>query len=197
MDARVTAVVLAGGRARRMGGHDKGLLSVAGRPMVAWVCDALSPQCAEVLINANRNLDAYARITARNVVPDRDSDYQGPLAGMASALEHVATPLMVTCPCDSPLVHPALVERLVDALIREDAEIAVAHDGDRLQPVFALIKRDLQASLNAFLERGERKIDRWFAEHRIALAAFEDTQDMFLNVNTPEDRAGVEARLAP
>ena len=197
MNSQVTAVVLAGGRARRMGGEDKGLLSVAGRPMVAWVCDALAPQCAAVLINANRNHAAYAEITGHEVVSDRHSDFQGPLAGMASALTRVSTPLMVTCPCDSPLVHGALVERLVGALVRDDAEIAVAHDGERMQPVFALVKRDLGLSLDAFLARGERKIDRWFAEHRVALALFEDTPDMFLNVNTPHDRACVEARLGP
>ena len=196
MNDNISAVVLAGGRARRMGGRDKGLLEVGGQAMVLWVCEALKPQCAAVLVNANRNLDDYATVTGLDVFSDRDAEFSGPLSGMSSALARIDSALMLTCPCDSPLVHPHLAERLLDALEREDAEIAVAHDGNRLQPVFNLLKRELHGSLDAFLASGERKIDRWFDRHRTAIAMFDDSPEMFLNINTPRDCAMFEARLA-
>ena len=192
----ITAVVLAGGRARRMGGEDKGLIEVAGKPMIAHAIDVLRPQTAEVIVNANRNADAYRAITGCRVIADRVGGFAGPLAGMASALEASATRLLLTAPCDSPLVAPELGPRLHAAMVRDDAEIAVAHDGERMQPVFALLARDLLPDLVAFLRAGERKIDTWYATRRAVVADLSDTPDTFLNVNTPQERDRVEQRLA-
>ena len=192
----ITAVVLAGGRARRMGGEDKGLVEVAGRPMVAHTIDALRPQSAEVLVNANRNADAYRAITGCRVIADTVDGFAGPLAGMASALEASATRLLLTAPCDSPLVAAELGSRLHAAMARDDAEIAVAHDGERMQPVFALLARGLLPDLLAFLAAGERKIDTWYATRHAVTADFSDILDTFLNVNTPQDRDRLERRLA-
>lgn len=192
----VTGLVLAGGRARRMGGDDKGLLQVAGRPMARWVADALAAQCDRVLVNANRNAERYRSITGQAVVADGVEGFAGPLAGMAAGLAACDTPLMVCAPCDSPLVAPDLVSRLRAALGTERAALAVAHDGSRMQPVFALLRRELRPDLEAFLAGGGRKIDAWYAQHACALADFRDRESMFLNVNTPEDRATLESRLA-
>ncbi len=192
----VTGLVLAGGRARRMGGKDKGLVQVGGRAMAQWVCAALAPQCDAVLVNANRNRERYATLTGCPVIADGVEGFAGPLAGMASGLAACGTPLMACAPCDSPLVAADLVARLRAALEEADAELAVAHDGDRLQPVFALLRRELLASMQAFLAGGERKIDAWYARHRTALAPFPDRIEMFLNVNTPAEREALEARLA-
>ena len=192
----ITAVVLAGGRARRMGGEDKGLMEVAGKPMVAHTIDVLRPQTAEVIVNANRNAGAYRAITGCRVIADTVGGFAGPLAGMASALEASATRLLLTAPCDSPLVTPDLGPRLHAALARDGAEIAVAHDGGRMQPVFALLTRDLLPDLLAFLGTGERKIDTWYATRHAVTADFSDILDTFLNVNTPEERARLERRLA-
>ena len=192
----VTAVVLAGGRARRMGGEDKGLVEVAGRPMVAHTIDVLRPQTAEVIVNANRNTEAYRAITGCRVIADTVGGFAGPLAGMASALEASATRLVLTAPCDSPLVTEELGPRLHAAMTRHGAEIAVAHDGERMQPVFALIARGLLPALLAFLAAGERKIDTWYATRRAVTADFSDVLDTFLNVNTPHERDRLERRLA-
>ena len=192
---KITAVVLAGGRARRMGGEDKGLIAVAGKPMVAHTTDALRPQACEIVINANRNCDAYATATGCRVIADTTGHFAGPLAGMASALEASATPLLLTAPCDSPLVTRELGPRLHAALARDDAEIAVAHDGERLQPVFALLARSTLPSLLAFLEAGERKIDIWYATRRMVTADFSGVPDTFLNINTPFERDHLERRL--
>ncbi|MCY4470563.1 MAG: molybdenum cofactor guanylyltransferase [Thiotrichales bacterium] len=192
----ITAVVLAGGKSRRMGGEDKGLVEVAGRPMVAHTIDALRPQTAEVVVNANRNAGAYRTITGCRVIADTVGDFAGPLAGMASALESSTTRLLLTAPCDSPLVTGELGPRLHAALIRDDAEIAVAHDGERMQPVFALLTRGLLPDLLAFLAAGERKIDTWYATRHAVIADFSDILDTFLNVNTPQERDRLEQRLA-
>ena len=179
-----------------MGGEDKGLVTVAGRPMVAHTIDALRPQCAEVIVNANRNAGAYRTATGCRVIADTIGGFAGPLAGMASALEASATPLLLTAPCDSPLVTEELGPRLHAAMASHGAEIAVAHDGERMQPVFALLMRELLSDLLAFLRAGERKIDAWYATRHAVTADFSDILDTFLNVNTPLDRDRLERQLA-
>lgn len=193
--ADITGVVLAGGRGQRMGGVDKGLMPLADKPMVEHVLAALAPQVATVVVNANRNLDQYAAFGYR-VAADPIGDYYGPLAGMAGAMEIAATKYVLTVPCDSPFMACDLVARLYQALRQEHAEIGVAHDGERMHPVFALLQRDLLPSLYEYLQSGERKIDRWFARHKVAIAYFADEPETFINVNDPEERAAVEARLA-
>lgn len=192
---QITAVVLAGGRATRMGGEDKGLLRVGGTAMVRHVIDALRPQASDLLINANRNLEAY-RQYGTGVITDFIAGYCGPLAGMASAMRVARTPYLLTAPCDSPFVPACLAERLYRGLVEQDADIAVADSGGRLEPVFALIKTALLDSLLAFLAAGERKIDLWYGRHRIAAVDFSDRPETFLNLNTPEDIASAEAKLA-
>lgn len=191
---RVTAGILAGGRATRMGGQDKGLVELAGRPMVEYVLDALRPQAAQVLINANRNLETYARYGAP-VVRDREGGFLGPLAGMAGMLAAAETEWLLTAPCDSPQVPDDLGPRLWQAVARGRADIGVAHSGERLEPVFALLRCALLPSLEAYLAAGERKIDRWYRQQRMAEADFSDCAGMFINVNTPADRDRLAAQL--
>ncbi|ROR32320.1 molybdenum cofactor guanylyltransferase MobA [Inmirania thermothiophila] len=192
--AGVTGAVLAGGRGRRMGGRDKGLLELAGRPLAAHILDALRPQCEALLINANRNREAYEALGVP-VVGDALAGFQGPLAGFAAALAAATTPLVATVPCDSPLVPPDLVARLRAALEAAGAEIAVAHDGRRLQPVFALLRRELLPSLEAYLAAGDRKIDLWYPRHRTVEVDFSDRPEAFMNANEPEQLAELAARV--
>lgn len=192
--AEITGVVLAGGRGSRMGGEDKGLVTLSGRAMTEHVLERLRPQVGTIVISANRNHARYAAFGER-VVSDPIDGYQGPLAGIAAGLAAATTPYIVTVPCDSPLFGFDLVERLAQALKREGAELAVAHDGERMHPVFLLLARSLQQSLREFLDAGERKIDRWFARHRAAVADFSDCPDAFVNVNDPDEHRAVEARL--
>ena len=190
----ITAILLAGGRARRMGGQDKGLIDLAGRPLAAHVLAGITPQVGQVLINANRNRERYAALGS-SVISDSMEGFLGPLAGLLAGMEAAATPLVVSVPCDSPFVPDDLVTRLVDGLEREDARIAVAHDGERRQPVFQLARTDLAAALRSWLDAGGRKIDDWFAEHRVADVPFSDVPDAFININDEEDRMAVERRL--
>lgn len=190
----VTAVVLAGGRARRMGGHDKGLIELNHRPLIEFALAALQGQVDAMLINANRNLERYAAL-GYPVIADQHDGFSGPLAGMASALTEIHTRYLVTVPCDCPALPRDLVTRLLSARAQADAELAVAHDGSRIQPVFALLDRALLGSLEQFLESGGRKIDQWYARHRLALADFSDQPHAFINVNTPEDLARMAQQL--
>lgn len=191
---QITGVILAGGKARRMGGDDKGLLSVADKPLVSWVMELLSPQVGSVLLNANRNQQAYAALGA-TVASDELADFQGPLAGMAAGMQAAETDYVVFVACDSPLLPADLVQRLAQALTAHNADIAVAHDGRRLQPVCALLKRDLLPSLRLTLTGGERKVDHWYALHHAVEADLSDVPDAFINANTPEQLADIEQRL--
>ena len=169
-----------------MGGVDKGLVEYRGRPLIEYVLGALTPQVHTVIINANRNLARYQDY-GTHVVSDIVGDFAGPLAGMASGMQFAKTKYIVSVPCDSPLVSRDLVVRLYSNLVREEAEISVAHDGDRMHPVFTLMQRALLPSILDFLNRGERKIDQWFVNHRLAVTDFSDHTEMFLNLNRPAD----------
>ena len=189
-----TGIILAGGQARRMEGQDKGLIELAGCPMVQYVLDALTGQVGQIIINANRTRDIYAHYDCP-VIADEFEGYYGPLAGMASCMRVIKTPFMVTAPCDSPFVPKDLVERLYLQLIRQDADISVAHSGKRIQPVFVLMKVSLLDSMLDFLQAGERKIDRWFEKHKLAVTDFSDKPDTFININTRDDLSMIEDRL--
>jgi molybdopterin-guanine dinucleotide biosynthesis protein A len=189
-----TALLLAGGRATRMGGVDKGLVPLLGRPMAAQVLDAVRPQVDAVLLNANRNRDDYAALGAP-VVADEFADFQGPLAGMAAGLAAAESGLLFTCPCDSPFVPADMVSRMRDALLAANADVAIARDADYLQPVFSLLRTDLLPSLRDFLRGGERKIVRWFFQHRVVEVDFADCPDAFININSEAERAQIEQRL--
>ena len=155
-----TGVILAGGQARRMGGGDKGLIEVAGRPMIEYVIDILKMRLETIFINANRNIEIYGAYNYP-VIRDVDEGYQGPLAGMASCMSVCETEYIITAPCDAPLLPEDYVGRMMEQAIDSGAEIAVADNGNRLQPVFSLLKVNLLDSLRAYLDSGERKIE-WF-----------------------------------
>ena len=191
----VTGVILAGGEARRMGGRDKGLIEISGRPMIEFIIDAFKPQVDTLLINANRNEERYAGY-GHAVIADELTGFNGPLAGMASCLRVVSTEYMATLPCDSPFVPADLVDRLYRQLVVDDAEISVAHNGERLQPVFSLMKSSLIDSLQSYLASGERKIDRWYARHRMTETDFSDRPETFININTPEEIEEIERSLS-
>jgi len=192
----ITAVILAGGKARRMDGQDKGLITLHGRPMIDYLIRALQPQAGKLLINANRNTEQYAAF-GLPVVADMLGDYFGPLVGMASGMNATDTTYIVTAPCDTPIIPDNLVETLYRALQENQADISVAHDGERMQPVFALLRCSLLPSLLAYLNEGGRKIDSWYGQQRLALADFSASADTFLNLNTPEDKVILEARITP
>ena len=185
MNGKITGVILAGGLGRRMGGIDKGLQELRGQPMVHWVIERLAPQVDELLINANQNGERYAAFGHR-VVPDQIPDFAGPLAGLHAALSAAKHPLLATAPCDSPFLPADLISRLFSALTAANADLAVARTFDQAHPVFCLCKREVLPHLNAFLESGGRKFERWYSTLNIIEVAFDDEADAFENINTRE-----------
>jgi molybdopterin-guanine dinucleotide biosynthesis protein A len=180
----ISGLVLAGGQGRRMGGVDKGLQLLHGKPLAQWAIERLAPQVDEVLVNCNQNLDAYARF-GRRLVPDEVGGYAGPLAGLHAGLKVAAHPLVVTVPCDSPFLSCDLVKRLFDSLGNRD--LAVAKTGDQAHPVFSLVRKDVLENLERFLAGGGRKIDAWYAALRTVEVSFDDQADAFRNINTLEE----------
>ncbi len=191
-DNKITGVILAGGLGRRMGGIDKGLQELRGRPMVHWVVERLAPQVDELLINANQNGERYATFGHR-VVPDQIPDFAGPLAGLHAALSAAAHPLVATAPCDSPFLLADLVSRLFSALTATNADLAVARTFDQPHPVFCLCRREVLPHLTEYLAGGGRKIDRWYATLKVVEVAFDDEADAFENINTREELGRFES----
>ncbi|WP_261817290.1 molybdenum cofactor guanylyltransferase MobA [Vibrio gallicus] len=177
-------VILAGGRASRMGGTDKGLIELNGKPLIQHVIERLSAQTTNITINANRNQDIYANFAP--VISDSICDFPGPLGGIHAALQHSDSQWVGFVPCDTPMLNHDLVERFNQA-ITEDSDILVAHDGDYLQPVFTLYNTRVLPKLDAFLERGERKIVLLYKECNLVHVDFSDSPNCFVNLNTPQE----------
>jgi len=186
-------VVLAGGLGRRMGGVDKGLTPLRGKPMVQWAIQRFAPQVDEVLINANQNLETYAAFGHR-VIPDAIGGYAGPLAGLHRALSEAAHDLVATVPCDSPFLPADLVARLYAAMDTQDTTLAVAKTGDQLHPVFCVCRTSVLESLTAYLESGGRKIDAWYAALKVVEVPFDDQPEAFSNINTASELKGFEGK---
>jgi len=194
---QITGIVLAGGRAARMGGVDKGLQIYRGLPLAQHVLARLAPQVGTVMINANRNLDAYAALGAP-VWPDSAGDtalnFAGPLAGFLCGLAHCTTEFLVTVPCDAPHLPTDLVSQLAQALVHHGADVAwasAARDdspSQRAHPVFCLLKSNLRDDLAAFLGRGGRKVEEWTKQQAHTVVAFENA-GAFFNANTLEELA--------
>jgi molybdopterin-guanine dinucleotide biosynthesis protein A len=197
---QITGLILAGGRGTRMGQVDKGLQVFRGMPMAMHILILLSPQVGEMLINANQNLAAYEAFGAQ-VWPDQMEGFAGPLAGLQSGLAHCETPYLVCVPCDSPFLPTDLVSRLSQAMLREDADLAVAttmedREGSSVKqahPVFSLMKSSLLPHLNKFLEGGGRKVDAWYASLKVVEVNFSDIA-AFRNINTLDELRDLESQ---
>ena len=184
-------MILAGGQGRRMGGVDKGLKPLRGKPMVQWVIERFAPQVDELLINANQNPETYAAFGHR-VIADAIGGFAGPLAGLHRGLSEARHDLVATVPCDSPFLPRDLIARLRSALESRGAEIAVAKTGDQPHPVFCLCRREVLPGLTAFLANGGRKIDAWYATLKVVEVPFDDEAGAFSNINTQDELRSFE-----
>jgi len=179
-----------------MGGVDKGLQLLRGKPMVEWVIERFAPQVAEVLINANQNLESYRRFD-RRVIPDAIGGFAGPLAGLHRGLQEAAHDLVATVPCDSPFLPSDLIQRLRGAIDNTESDVAVAKTGDQPHPVFCLCRKSVLPGLGAFLAAGGRKIDAWYAKLKVAEVAFDDQAAAFSNINTEAELQTFESGPVP
>jgi molybdopterin-guanine dinucleotide biosynthesis protein A len=177
-----------------MGGADKGLLPLHGRPLIAWVLEAVAPQADEVLISANRNLDAY-REYGYPVLPDDSAESLGPLAGLARALASAVHPLVLCVPCDTPFLPADLALRLHDALDERQAHIAIAATDEHVHRTVCLCRRDLLPGLKQFLASGGRRVGAWQEGLKSVEVHFGDAEN-FRNVNTPQALSDIPAMPA-
>ncbi|MGD9788150.1 MAG: molybdenum cofactor guanylyltransferase MobA, partial [Sulfuricellaceae bacterium] len=169
---KISAVILAGGQGSRMGGVDKGWVEFRGRPLILHALEAIRSQVDEVLISANRSLDAYRRL-GFPVLSDDMPDYPGPLAGIRQALKAASHELLLCVPCDTPFLPPDLAERLSQALERGDGDIAVAEADGEAQPVIFLCRKSVLPGLEAFMDQGGRGVGRWQAGLKRVGVAFD------------------------
>lgn len=182
----ISAVILAGGLARRMNGADKGLQKFHEKPLIQHVIERLQPQIFAIFINANRNLADYAKF-GLPVFSDELADYQGPLSGMLTGLKQAQTDYVLFVPCDCPFLPLNLVEKLKSAVKKSDVFAAYASDGERDHPTFCLISRQLSTALSDYLTDGKRRV-LYFLKTQGGIAVdFSEQKSAFRNFNTLED----------
>jgi molybdopterin-guanine dinucleotide biosynthesis protein A len=189
---KVTGVILAGGLARRMNNQDKGLVNFKGRPMISYAIAAMMPVVNQLIINANRNRERYQQF-GLPVVADQTDTFDGPLAGVLTAMIYADADVLVVMPCDSPLVTAEHLRKLLSTRAEQGVDVAVAFDGERLHPVFMAIRTTLKTSLEAYLTSGQRKLDLWLEQQNMVKADFSDTPDIFVNINTMTELSALEA----
>ncbi len=180
----IIGVVLAGGRATRMGGKDKGLQLLNGKPLWLHVADSLETQVASIAISANRHIDTYQQ-SGYPVYQDNLADYPGPLAGMLSVMQQSKGEWFLFCPCDTPFIPSCLVERLVQH--RGNSPVVWVHDGERDHPTIALINSELEPDMQDYLAAGERRVMVFMRQSGGHSVDFGDLKSAFVNVNTTED----------
>ena len=193
--SEVSGVVLAGGLARRMNKQDKGLVLFKNKPMITYALQAIAPVVDELFINANRNIEQYKQFNYP-VISDEIEDFSGPLAGVYAALNACGNDILLVIPCDSPFITADGLQTLLEQREYREADIAVAFDGERIHPVFMAIKSSLKSSLQNYLAQGERKIDRWFEQHKWVKVDFSinANPEYFSNINTLEQLAEFAAK---
>jgi molybdopterin-guanine dinucleotide biosynthesis protein A len=190
----VPALILAGGRSSRMGGGDKSLMSLHGRPLLSHVLDRIRPQASRLLINSNSDpllFGDFGLPVRPDTLPDRPGPLAGILTGLFWAAEQDASHL-VTVPCDTPFLPHDLVRRLKHDLCRSSAKIAIARDPTQSHPVIALWPVNLVTQLAADLKAGTRSVYRWLKQFDICESEFAASH--FSNLNTPADILAAEAR---
>ncbi|MFI3246772.1 MAG: molybdenum cofactor guanylyltransferase MobA [Ferrimonas sp.] len=191
---QLTLVILAGGQASRMHGIDKGLITVAGQPMVQHVLTRLAADTRPTVLISNRNQAQYQAL-GHPVYADEIPDYAGPLAGICRGLQVATTPFVLVVPCDTPCLPVDLAERMLAQQQQDQADIVIACDEQQNHPVIMLLRRELRDSLEQFLASGERKVIRWCQQHHLVFCKFAGQATAFANINTPEQQQLLEQQL--
>lgn len=180
----ICTLILAGGQGRRMQNQDKGFVEWRGKTMLEHCLARISSDC--ILISANRNIKRY-QTYGHPVIRDNLDGYQGPLAGLLAAMQASPRQYILLLPCDSPHAPTDLQSRLMRQMNTQQKQVAICHDGERLQPLFALINCDFSTQLDTFLSQGKRKAQQFFASLEPLICDFSDQPESFRNFNRAED----------
>ena len=186
MTISISAVILAGGQAKRMGGVDKGLQTLHGKPLFQFIYDRLHSQVEHISVNANRNQAIYATAGVP-VFGDNIGGFQGPLSGILTALERADTDFVLFVPCDSPFFPDNLLEKLKSAVVFHGVSIAYVHDGEREHPTFCLMAHSLKEKLAAYLAAGERRMLQFMRQNGAVSVDFSENKAAFTNINTLDE----------
>jgi len=186
MTISISAVILAGGQAKRMGGVDKGLQPLQGKPLFQFIYDRLHSQVEHISVNANRNQAIYAA-AGLPVFGDNIEGFQGPLSGILTALERSETDFVLFVPCDSPFFPDNLLEKLKSAVVFHGVSIAYVHDGEREHPTFCLMARSLKDKLAAYLAAGDRRMLQFMRQNGAVSVDFSENKAAFTNINTLDE----------
>jgi len=189
----IAGVVLAGGRAMRMDNQDKGLILFKNRPLISYALEALSFVSQQTFINANRNLINYEAF-GHPVISDQTDSYDGPLAGILTTLIYTDTDVLIVMPCDTPFFKAKHLQKLLAARAEKDADIAVAFDGEKLQPLFLALKTSLTKNLQCYLASDQRKVAEWLKTLNSVYVDYSDEPSIFININTSDELAALEAQ---
>lgn len=181
---KVTAVILAGGRATRANGKNKGLLLLHKKPLIEHILEKIGKQVRDVIINTNSNLSDYQRYNFP-VIEDNDPQFLGPLSGLKSVAPYIQTPYLITLPCDTPFIPTNFVSKMFLQLEKEQKKLAVVNNG-RQQNLFMLLHRDQLNSVDEYLSSGKRSVYGWIEQHDTTQVDFTDQADSFRNINTLE-----------
>jgi molybdenum cofactor guanylyltransferase len=187
----ISGVILAGGKAKRMNYQDKGLLNYKDKPIISYAISAMSGVVGELKINVNHNLAAYKQFNLP-LITDLNNNYDGPLAGILSAMHQTTCDILVVMPCDSPLVSSCHLQQLINALADHHADIAVAFDGIQMHSVFLAIKTKLKNNLENYLGTNQKKVAIWLDEQNLVKVNFKDSAEVFFNINTADDLKKLE-----
>ena len=181
----ISAVILAGGMGSRMGGKDKGLIEFRNLPLISYAASVAKDRVSQIFISANRSLDDYSKYG--KVIEDDLEGYQGPLAGISKALKVCTSNYLLVLPCDSPMIDVTLIDSLIERMESSECNICVAHDGKRMHATFALMKSNLNESLDQFLAEGGRKMALWYRQQQTERVNVSSHLELLTNLNSPED----------
>jgi len=182
----ISCIILAGGRGKRFNQEDKGLLILDDKPLIEHILGCIKPQVDDIVISANRNIEAYERYVPR-VMPDLYDDFQGPLTGIATCLPECQHEWILVIPCDMPKLPGNLVEKLNET---DSGKLIVAKAGDHRQLVF-LMHRSLKHNLDDYLQHGHQQAMAWIALQQPEVVTFESKAGEFININKPEELASI------
>ncbi len=191
---KVCGVILSGGRATRMNNQDKGLIEYKGRPLISYAIAAMLPVVDQLILNANRNIDQY-QLFDLPVVTDQTNRFDGPLAGILTAMHSTNADVLLVMPCDLPLIRSGHLQKLLSACLEQGTDIAVAFDGKETHPVLLAIKTNLQVDLQRYLDSGQRKVGFWLARNQLIKVDFSNEPDIFANINTIKDLLMLEEKF--
>jgi molybdopterin-guanine dinucleotide biosynthesis protein A len=193
-DEEITILILAGGRGSRMGGCDKGLIPLLGKPILDHLLARLRVPSRRILISANRNLAAYARYGSP-VIQDTLGGFAGPLAGVVAGLRACKTAYMLTVPVDAPLLSPDYLTRMKRSLEQSERPVCVAEFEGQLEPVFCLAERGTVGDLESYLAAGHRSVHGWLEQVAARRVDFSDVPEQFINLNRTSDQLRLETLL--